>query len=147
MFKSSAISGGFFRRMLENIFPLSTLLEHSKLIPKNIPKIKYDNSNKNKNYQNVGRQNICSDNNDDNNCSSSQGRIRNKIATCLHLVSALANHQSEKCSPANDLILLPEYDIMRICRDIIIDDNCPINDTLFISAMGPLSVLSKDNTR
>jgi hypothetical protein len=122
VFKVIALNEGFLRRALEKVTLLAPILEDSTEFNQRVEASRRGD-----------------------NCPVS-GR-RTDVCACLQLIAACANYQSEGCGSTNDLILLADYNIMKVCRDIIAIEECPRSDLLLLAAAATLATLTKNNIR
>ena len=69
---------------------------------------------------------------------------RIEFVSCIKLIEKCSNFHSQLSGNANDLILSPFYDIVKVCKDVVKSKECPRTDHAYLISLTLLNTLSKD---
>ena len=115
-----AISGGFLRRALDKATKLQSELEKP-------PELKL--------WRDLIYQ---------KRIPPKPSKQRVDTTACLRLINACANYNSSKTGNANETIFSHAYDVVGLCKSIIVIEECPLTDDAYIIALTLLCTISTD---
>lgn len=72
---------------------------------------------------------------------------RMQVAACLRLVARCSSFSHAQFGSANDLLLQPQYDLVRLCRSLVAVEEAPRCDPVVLAALAVLGNLAADSFR